>query len=343
MAATRITNLQIPANWMDYIQKVSTDMSPLVTAGVLVPDAQIAAKMAGGNSLINMPHYRDLADAAENVSTDDPASAATPTNITTGLEIGVRLSRNQVFSSMDLNVALAGSDPMIAIESLTSGYWAKRAQAALIATAGGVFLNNDEGSPGGGAVQGDMTNDVSGVGFTDNVTNFTPGGFIDATHTMGDAQKDLGVLFVHPTVHARMLKADLIDFRPDSEGRMSIEFYQGRAVIVSRGMPNPSTGIYHSWIFAANAFGWGIGSAKVPAETSREATQGNGGGQDILTQRVEWVIHPRGMQWTAASTANGGPSNATTTNNLGHADSWVRAVAERALVPMARYITREFA
>lgn len=342
MAATRITDLQIPENWMGYVQKASTDKSPLVGAGVLVSDPQISAKMAGGNSLINMPHYQDLGDTAENVSTDDPASAATPTNIGTGLEIGVRLSRNQIWSSMDLNAALAGSDPMGAIEASTSGYWAKRAQAALIAVAGGVFLNNDEAAPGGGAVQYDMTNDVKGVAFVDNVTNFTADAFIDSTHTMGDAQEELGVVFVHPTVHARMLKADLIDFRPDSEGRMKIEFFQGRLVIVSRGMPNPSTGIYHTWIFGAGAFGWGIGSPLVPAETSREATQGNGGGQDILTQRVEWVIHPRGMQWTAASTANGGPSNATTVNNLGHADSWVRAVAERALVPMARLITREF-
>ena len=78
-----------------------------------------------------------------------------------------------------------------------------------------------------------------------------------------------------------------------------------------------------------------------PPRRKREALAGNGGGQDILVQRVELVLHPRGHIWSAATTADGGPSNASTINNLAHADSFVRAVSERELIPMARYITRE--
>lgn len=338
---TRLTDLQLPANWMDYVLVASTDGSPLVDSGVLVRDTEIDQRMMGGNLLINMPHFRDLADDAENVSDDNPANVATPGGITTGLEIGVRLSRNKAWSSMDLNKALAGADPMSAIEQSTARYWRRRTQAALIATAAGVFANNAKAAPGGGAAQNDMTVSVIGASFANNVTNFTAEAFIDATHTMGDEQEELGLLFVHPVVHARMLKADLIDFKPDSEGRMTIETFQGRRVVVSRKMPSPSTGVYESWIFGPGAFALGVGQPKVPAETRREPLQGNGGGRDILVQRVELVIHPRGHAFVAASPADGGPSNAATSDNLAHEDSWQRRYGERELIRMARLITRE--
>lgn len=341
MAATQLTDLQIPANWMQYIQVLSSDKSPLVESGVLVRDERIDERMMGGGLLINIPHFRDLADAAENVSDDDPTSSATPTAITTGLEIGVRLSRNQAFSSMDLNAALIGTDPMAAIEAMTGGYWRKRLQAATIATIAGVLANNAKSAPGGGATQNDMTVNVSGSSFVDNVTNFTAEAFIDATHTMSDAQEELGILLVHPVVHARMLKADLIDFKPDSEGKMSVEVFQGRRVIVSRGMPSPSTGVYDSWIVGPGAIAWGLGTPKVPAETDRIPLAGDGGGQDVLVQRVEWVLHPRGHAFVITDGAEGGPTNAATAKMLAHEDSWQRRYAERPLVRIARLRTRE--
>ena len=267
---TRLTDLQIPDNWMAYTIIPSSQKSPLIDTGVIVRDTRIDVKMQGGNTLIDMPHFNDLADEDEDVSSDDPAVSSSPSGITSGKERGVRLSRNKSWSSMDLNSALTGEDPMAVIEALTSGYWRKRMQALLIATAQGVFNNNAKAAPGGGAVQDDMTVDASilnGGVYLNNVTNFTAEGFIDATHTMGDAQEELGLLFVHPTVHARMLKADLIDFRPDSEGRMTIETFQGRRVVISRKMPSPSADVYESWIFGPGAFGLGVGTPDVPAET----------------------------------------------------------------------------
>lgn len=220
----------------------------------------------------------------------------------------------------------------------------------MIATTMGVFADNDAAPAGGDThVQGDLTNSIIGGAFVDGVTNFNSDGYIDTVLTMGDSEDELGILLVHSVVFATMKKNNLIDFIPDSEGRVSIPTFQGAVVIKDDGMPNPSgtgaaataAGIFHSWLFGAGAFHLGVGSAKVPVETDRDPKANNGGGEEELTSRVEWVIHPDGHAFKAASIPPGGPSNAVTVNNLGHADSWSRAAPERKQIKIARLITRE--
>jgi hypothetical protein len=70
-----------------------------------------------------------------------------------------------------------------------------------------------------------------------------------------------------------------------------------------------------------------------------EANQG--GGEEVLHNRVEWCLHAEGHKYVGTP-ANGGPSNAATTNNLAHAGSWQRAFRERKMIKIARFITREF-
>jgi hypothetical protein len=52
------------------------------------------------------------------------------------------------------------------------------------------------------------------------------------------------------------------------------------------------------------------------------------------------MIHPVGHRYDASAPA-GGPSNASTTNNLANATSWKRVFPERKQIKIARLITRE--
>ena len=86
----------------------------------------------------------------------------------------------------------------------------------------------------------------------------------------------------------------------------------------------------------------GAGSPKVPTAVVRDEAANNGAGEEVLHNRVEWILHPVGHAWAAAQTAKGGPSNAATTNNLAHEDSWRRSFPERKQLKVARLITREY-
>lgn len=339
---TRIADVVVPEIFSPYVQQMTQEKSRLIRSGAITLDAQLNSALAGGGLTFNEPSFKDLDNDAENVSTDDPATDSTPNKIGTATEIQVRLSRNNSWSSMDLSGDLAGADPMQAIANRVSDYWTRRQQAAFVATLNGVFADNAAAPTGTEHVQNDMTHDVSGAAFVDGVTNFSAEAFIDATATMGDSMEDLTMVMVHSIVYARMLKNNLIDFVSDSVNGNAVRIptFLGREVIVDDGVPR-SSGVFNTWLFGRGAVRGGMGSPKVPTEVDRKPAAGNGGGQDILFNRTEWIIHPVGHAY-AGTPPKGGPSNASTTNNLAHADSWKRVFSERKQIRIARLITREF-
>lgn len=339
---TRIADVVVPEIFSPYVQQMTQEKSRLIRSGAITLDAQLNSALAGGGLTFNEPSFKDLDNDAENVSTDDPATDSTPNKIGTATEIQVRLSRNNSWSSMDLSGDLAGADPMQAIANRVSDYWARRQQAAFVATLNGVFADNAAAPTGTEHVQNDMSHDVSGAAFVDGVTNFSAEAFIDATATMGDSMEDLTLVMVHSIVYARMLKNNLIDFVSDSVNGNAVRIptFLGREVVVDDGVPR-SSGVFNTWLFGRGAVRGGMGSPKVPTEVDRKPAAGNGGGQDVLFNRTEWIIHPVGHAY-AGTPPNGGPSNASTTNNLAHADSWKRVFSERKQIRIARLITREF-
>lgn len=345
---TLISDVIVPEIFNPYVQQMTEEKSRLIASGAVVRSAQLDQDLAGGGLTFNAPSFKDLDNEEENVSTDvadddftGGSANSTPKKTGTSNEVAVRLSRNQSWSSSDLTSALAGVDPMNSIANRVSTYWARRLQAAFVATVNGLFADNDAAPAGTEHVQGDLTNDISGVSYSAGVTDFSAPAFIDAAVTMGDSMGDLTMVCVHSIVYARMQKNNLIDFIPDSRGETMIPTFLGRIVIVDDGVPSPSSGIYHTWLFGGGAALLGMGAPKVPTETARKPDAGNGGGQEVLYNRVEWSIHPVGHKY-AGTPANGGPSNAATANNLANAASWQRVYPERKQIKIARLITREF-
>jgi hypothetical protein len=148
------------------------------------------------------------------------------------------------------------------------------------------------------------------------------------------------LMMTHSVVMARMKKNNLIDYIPDSEGRVMIPTFLGHEVIVDDGMP-ATGGVFDTWIFGAGAFQIALGLPKVPTETYRYPQAGNGGGQEVLFTRREFCVHPVGHAFVG-TTSKGGPSNGTGANQLNNANSWSRVYPERKQIPFARLVTREF-
>jgi len=358
---TQVADIIVPEVFTPYVQQLTEEKARIVQSGVLARDEMMSQLLSGGGLTFNVPSWRDLDNDVDNVSTDDVADIiaanfgagtpavrldATPLKIETDQEIFVRLSRNNSWSSADLAAALAGQDPMGVIASRVAYYWTRRLQAAFIATWQGVSKDNAINDAG------DYVNDIAGAAFIDGVTNFSAEAVIDARVTMGDSMDALTAILVHSIVYARMQKNNLIDFIPDARGEVSIATFMGAEVIVDDGLPNGvnavrSTGaagvagIFESWLFGAGAARLGVGSAKVPTEVSRYALAGNGGGQEVLTSRSEWGIHPVGHAYIGTA-PNGGPGNGTGANQLNVAGSWNRVYPERKQIRFARLVTREF-
>ncbi len=336
---TAVADIIVPQIFSPYVQQMTEEKSRLIQSGAVTRDSFLDNFLAGGGLTIHTPSFKDLDNDADLVSSDT-GGASSPNKIGTADEIAVRLSRNNSWATADLTSALAGKDPADAIASRVASYWTRRLQAIFIATMTGVFADNAAAPTGTEHVQNDLTFDVKGVSFTNGVTNFTAEAFIDATLTMGDSMEGLGMVFVHSVVYGRMVKNNLIDFVQDSTNTMQIPTFLGRTVVVDDGMPFAS-GVFESWMFGAGAVRLGMGSPKVPTEVIRDPSANNGGGKETLHNRMELSLHPVGHAYVGTA-ANGGPSNAATTNNLAAAGSWVRAFKERKMIKVARLITREF-
>ena len=330
---TKIADIIVPEVFTPYVQQLTEEKSRLIQSGVVTVDPMINQLLGGGGLTFNVPSFKDLDNDAENVSTDNEASASTPKKIGTSQEIAVRLSRNNSWSSMDLAAALAGTDPMQAIANRVAAYWVRRQQAAFVAMMNGVIADNVANDAG------DYVNNISGAGFIDGVTNFSAEAFLDAAVTMGDSMEDLVAVMVHSVVYNRMQKNNLIDFIPDARGEVQIPTFLGRQVIVDDGLPKTGS-VYDTWLFGMGAVRYGTGSAKVPTEVDRKPEAGDGGGQEILYNRVELCLHPVGHAYVGTA-PSGGPSNAATANNLAAAASWNRVYPERKQIKFARLVTRE--
>lgn len=345
---TQIVDIIVPAVFTPYVQQLTEQKARLVQSGVLARNALLDQMLAGGGLTFNIPSFRDLDDDADNVSTDDVADIiaadfgagtpatrldSTPLKTQTDQEIGVRLSRNNSWSSADLAQALAGADPMGSIASRIAFYWTRRLQAIFVATWNGVILDNVANDAG------DYENDISGASFVDGVTNFSAEAFLDAAVTMGDSMEALTAVMVHSVVFNRMQKNNLIDFIPDARGEVQIPTFLSREVIVDDGMP-VTANVYDTWLFGAGSTQLGVNSPRVPTEVDRQPQAGNGGGQEILHSRIEWMMHPAGHGYTGTA-PNGGPGNGTGANNLNNAGSWDRRFPERKQISFARLVTRE--
>ncbi len=341
--AGSVADIIVPEIFTPYVQQVTEEKSRIIQSGAAVRDAVLDQDLAGGGITFNEPSFKDLDNDADNIASATLATTSTPFHIGTALEVQVRLSRNGSWSAGDLSADLAGADPMNAVGNRVGAWWSRRFQLAVIATVTGVYADNAAAPTGTEHVQNDMTYDVSGVSFTDGVTNFSAEAFIDAATTMGDSQDSLGMLIVHSIVFARMQKNNLIDFIPDAvnPNAAKIPTFLGRTVVVDDGTPR-SAGVFQSWLFGAGSLRIGMGVPKVPTEVDRAPAAGNGSGQEILYSRTEWIIHPVGCAYAVGSPAAGGPSNAATTGNLADAASWARVFPERKQIKMARLITREF-
>jgi hypothetical protein len=294
----------------------------------------MAAKLSGGGRTFNVPFWKDLDDSDPDAASDDPNSFAVPSKLGSGTDIARRIIWTKGWSSAKLVNELAGSDPMARISSRIGAYWGRRFDDACIATMRGIFADNVANDAG------DMVNDIS----TDSASAITSAerisaeSVMDTAQTMGDAKGALRLLVMHSQVNTRLAKNDLIDFRPDSEGKLRIPTYLGYDVMVSDKVPaiaGTNRIRYWNFLIGADAFGWAESPVAVPVEVDPEPSAGDGMGIDTIWTRRQFAVHPYGIKWTDTSVGGDFPTVA----ELRLAANWDRVYPERKQIPLALLIT----
>ena len=336
MATVQLSDVVVPEVYASYGVIDSPDKNAFVASGIVARNELLNRAADRGGKTIELPYWGDIANARQaNASNDDPADLAAPANLGTVLMSARAAYLNMGFSSMDLVVELAGSDPMQRIRNRFGRYWDRQMQARLIASCNGILADN-------------IANDASDMLAT-SAAGYSQAAFIDAAFTLGDRFDDIAGIAVHSFTLSQMVKNNDIEFIRPSEGSLNVPYFMGKRVIVDDDLTltnNAGEITATSVLFGNAAFGWGEGTPNVPVELWRNPRAGNGGGVEELWERKTWVLHPLGYSWLEADITNrantDGRTGATTTldefspliADLAKAANWDRKVA-RKQVPLA--------
>lgn len=336
MATTRLTDVIVPEVFFPYMVKRTKEKSAIFQSGILVTDANMSKFLSGGGRTANVPFWKDLDNTEAVVTNDNPADLITPQKISASKDVAARQVRAQAWSSMRLSAVLAGDDPMKRIAELVSDYWVRQFQRIMVASLHGVYLDN---------VANDSGDMVFSIG-TDASTAITPAerisaeAILDTAQTMGDASDGVDTLIMHSVVYNNLAKQNLIDFIPDSEGKVRFPSYLGYRVIIDDGVKTiagTNRTKYVTYLLGRGAICWNEAptSPSPNIEVEAKPDQGNGMGGDILYSRRQFVLHPYGIKWTDASTAGEFPTNA----ELATAANWDRVYPERKQINIAYLVT----
>ena len=330
MATTTLTDVYVPLPFNRAVDERATESNAFAASGVLAGDSVLDNLATVGGKTGELPFYNPLSTASEpNISSDNPASASTPKNIGYAKEIYRRSSLNDSWSTMDLTRELALADPLTAITNKIGDYWGTQMSKRIIAAMQGILADN-------------VANDSSDmlytayedlvVGSLDADNYMSAANVLNAQQTIGDKQNVFSTLVVHSVPYTKLLTNDLIAYKKDSEGNMTIPTFMGLQLIVDDALPVTSgtnTPKYLSILAASGAIAWGKGTVPVPSEIERIPSQGDGGGQDVIYSRRADIIHPYGFQST------GTPSgDSQTIAELQAAGAWDR-VRDRKNVGIA--------
>lgn len=320
MAKTAVADIIIPTEFEKYAIERTAELSVFGDSGIVESAPEFDALAAGGGREVKMPFWKDLT-AARQILND--AGSLAVNKITSDQDIARIHNDAQVWSVNHLAKVISGDDPMQAIVDLVAAYWARTDEGLIISSLKGMF--------GAASLAGNLlsikSETIVGQSASTRLNGAT---FVDATQKLGDRGDRLTAIAVHSATEAALRKLDLIDFLPDSEGKMTIKTFQGRRVIVDDTLPvragTTDGQVYTSYLFGPGAFGRGT------APLDGEPLQGGFGTEGVelarvaldsdtvLINRRRYILHPRGVKFTSASVAGDSPTNA----ELETQTNWVR-------------------
>ncbi|MDR1352848.1 MAG: major capsid protein [Treponema sp.] len=301
---TRLADVIVPEVFNQYVIQRTAELSAIRNSGIAAPVPGV--EVPHGGSTVNMPYWNDLTGDDEVLS---DSVALTPGNIAASKDVAVILARGRAWGVNDLAAAFSGAnpDPMRTIGDLVAQYWARKEQAVLLAILKGIF---------GAASMSDHLLDISEE--TGNDAIISADTMIDALSLLGDAGSQLSGIITHSAVMYDLAKKNILDAKITARNSLDapeLSTYLGRRLICDDSAP-VDDGVYTTYLFGQSAIGYAEGSLPVPTETDRNALAG----VELLVNRREFIMHPRGVKWSASSISGVTPKN----TELGTGANWVR-------------------
>lgn len=338
MAIAQISDLWTPAIWIQGLSERQATFPSLFNAGVVTRTPLMDQIANGGSTSANVPFFKDITDQADEIQVEDTAPTTT-NGITSGLQVAPLLNRVTKNSATALAAAVSGSDPVAEILNQLAERRLKQRQTTLLAVLRGLFgsattINGAavlSGARLGGTTAEPVTEDGAAASDDQKVS---PDLFIDGKALLGELADDLsmGVMFVHPTIKARLEKLDALNFKTGrpSELPFDITMYRGIPLFTSNALVRAGTTsgyVYDSYLIAKGRVGYGEKSqTSMIGDVSSLVLEGDAAknNQEIY-DRTRFLMLLAGTKWTGA------PGGQSATNaELQTTTNWALAYSSAA-------------
>lgn len=309
MAKTSVADVIVPEIFVPYVIEKTAEKSRLIQSGIIEASPEFDNLANQGGRTQNMPFWNDL-DGDDEVIKDN--AGLTAAKITASKDVATRVLRAKAWSYNDLARHLGGDDPAAAIGDLVADYRRRRMQAQLLSTLTGVFAAANMST-------NQLDLHITAGGGSPTSANILDGAsFIDAKQLLGDSKDMLTGILMHSAVEALLLKLDLIDFVPDSEGKMTLKVFQGLEVIIDDAVTTETVDaktVYSTYLFGRGALALGNTRDTTPIEGghgtweiefSRDALNHD----STMIHRWGNILHPRGVKFLDANVVAETPTNA---------------------------------
>lgn len=329
MATVQLADVYNPLTFARRSQEAQLELNKFISSGVMVPDGALADQISQGGNIGELTNYNPLGTSEPNYSNDDPTATSTPDKVDSAKMSFRGCSQNKSWSTMDLSRELALEDPAGAIINRTGQYWATINERRIIQSMLGILADNVAND--GGDMVKSVANDAAAA-ITD-AERISADVVLDAKQTLGDHAGSLTTIAIHSAIYTRLQKQQLIVYIPAARGEVMIPTYLGYTLVIDDSLPavaGTNRITYTCMMFGSGFIGMASGKVENPSELERNASAGNGGGQDIIHSRRSDFMHPLGFSFTSASVAGQSATHA----ELANAANWTR-VWDRKHIPVA--------
>lgn len=297
MAVTKISDLSIvPEDFKDYVEKLIMERSEMFQSGLVI---NVPTFIPSKGTMTNAPSFLGF-DGDDEVLSD---SGSLTVNAVGSLNAVSAINfRGKAYGANDLVDMLAGKDPLGNLASKFADYWVRKLNQTLISTMIGASEGLDAAYGAGTIIL-----DGSAAVLDGDVV-------IDTKQLAGEYGDALSLFICHSAVKASLQKRDLTkDVVVESVGT-SVTTYQGMTVIVDDKLVD-AAGVYTSYVAAPGAVAYSEGiDPALAIETDRDILAGD----DIVTSRKRYILHPAGSTFKGASVAGVSPTNL----ELADEDNW---------------------
>lgn len=240
----------------------------LFNSGVVTETPAMDEIASGAGTSANVPFFKDITDQTDEIQVENTAPT-TDNTITTGLQVVPILNRVTKNSATALASAVSGEDAVAQIIDQLVARRLKQRQSVLLATLRGLFNTPgtvNAAAPLSGARYGGTTAEIFLEAGASPAAGqmVSPDVFIYSKALLGELADDLagGVLWVHPTVKARLESLDGLNFKTGkpSDLPFDITTYRGVPIFTSNALVragSTSGFVYDSYLIAQGRVGYG--------------------------------------------------------------------------------------